>query len=607
MLAASCTGMKERVIDSPDLIASNTENLDVSRVELTDSNTVITFSVNFRPKWWIIIDSLCHIVADGKNYAATATDGITLGEKLVMNESGNCEFSITFEPVPLNTKYIDFTEGVDDGWCLWGIDISGKNTGKKDFPDSLPKQLRNTDISKCNLTPVMKAEETVLNFHVLDYRKDFGDKLNLYLSCLGDIYPETVELDSLGNGTFKDVLYGTTRLSATISGLDKVHTSYITLAPGVETDIYIDPRISVRSHMARRDSTFAAPAYCYDNGYYSAFNRVANEIDNYQVSIYNSREPIAPWNCTADEYADSVLSKRSSILNSINSSELGTTLKNYAAAQTDISALQAMTEAFHVLSNYYYYTHADDMRVPKDSIKGLPGDEQYARIAEVIDFENPLFPICPEYDNAIGIDWNKYKPSAMTCEFKRYVQLFQNAKRGSLTDVDLEEAAKMSDPFYADALSKRRQATANAMNRIKNSIQRIPDVTNEKLFEAIIAPHKGKVVLVDLWNTWCGPCRAALKRNEPLKENELSDKDIVWIYIADVSSDINQYNNLISNINGLHYLLNEEQIKYLRSQFEVDGIPYYILVDRKGNAKGHPDFRDPSKFVKGIKTALKEK
>ncbi|THG43034.1 hypothetical protein E5990_10540 [Muribaculum caecicola] len=165
----------------------------------------------------------------------------------------------------------------------------------------------------------------------------------------------------------------------------------------------------------------------------------------------------------------------------------------------------------------------------------------------------------------------------------------------------------MSDPFYADALSKRRQATANAMNRIKNSIQRIPDVTNEKLFEAIIAPHKGKVVLVDLWNTWCGPCRAALKRNEPLKENELSDKDIVWIYIADVSSDINQYNNLISNINGLHYLLNEEQIKYLRSQFEVDGIPYYILVDRKGNAKGHPDFRDPSKFVKGIKTALKEK
>ena len=164
---------------------------------------------------------------------------------------------------------------------------------------------------------------------------------------MGDIYPETVELDSLGNGTFKDVLYGTTRLSATISGLDKVHTSYITLAPGVETDIYIEPRISVRSHMARRDSTFAAPAYCYDNGYYSAFNRVANEIDNYQVSIYNSREPIAPWNCTADEYADSVLSKRSSILNSINSSELGTTLKNYAAAQTDISALQAMTEAFH--------------------------------------------------------------------------------------------------------------------------------------------------------------------------------------------------------------------------------------------------------------------
>ena len=42
-----------------------------------------------------------------------------------------------------------------------------------------------------------------------------------------------------------------------------------------------------------------------------------------------------------------------------------------------------------------------------------------------------------------------------------------------------------------------------------------------ELFDAIIAPYRGKVVLVDFWNTWCGPCRMALKAIEPAKEDEL--------------------------------------------------------------------------------------
>ena len=37
---------------------------------------------------------------------------------------------------------------------------------------------------------------------------------------------------------------------------------------------------------------------------------------------------------------------------------------------------------------------------------------------------------------------------------------------------------------------------------------------------------------------------------------------------------------------------------------QVDGIPYYILVDREGKATGHPDFRNHDKLVEGVKAAL---
>ena len=152
---------------------------------------------------------------------------------------------------------------------------------------------------------------------------------------------------------------------------------------------------------------------------------------------------------------------------------------------------------------------------------------------------------------------------------------------------------------------KTRQAEAvKALEEAGNAITPNPEVADDKLFDAIVAPHKGKVVLVDLWNTWCGPCRNALKANEPLKSGELASDDIVWIYIADESSDLSKYTDMIKDIKGEHHLVNASQIEAIRKRFNVDGIPYYIVVTRDGKATGRPDLRDHSKLVSTLKGAL---
>ena len=64
---------------------------------------------------------------------------------------------------------------------------------------------------------------------------------------------------------------------------------------------------------------------------------------------------------------------------------------------------------------------------------------------------------------------------------------------------------------------------------------------------------------------------------------------------------------MIPDIRGIHYRLMTEQISAIRSHFGVDGIPYYILVGRDGNAEGRPDLRDHDKYKKAILDAVAQK
>jgi thiol-disulfide isomerase/thioredoxin len=95
---------------------------------------------------------------------------------------------------------------------------------------------------------------------------------------------------------------------------------------------------------------------------------------------------------------------------------------------------------------------------------------------------------------------------------------------------------------------------------------------------------KGKVVLIDFWATWCGPCVAAIPHVQEL-HNKYGDKGLIVIGHTDGSSK------------NLQQFIKDKKITYqislgntIGDQWGVTGIPHVFIVDVAGNVawEGHP-------------------
>jgi thiol-disulfide isomerase/thioredoxin len=144
---------------------------------------------------------------------------------------------------------------------------------------------------------------------------------------------------------------------------------------------------------------------------------------------------------------------------------------------------------------------------------------------------------------------------------------------------------QFSTPFVAEyvALCNNQAIAKLEANKKKTGfvVNETPKTEAEKIFDAIIKKYKGKVIYVDFWATWCGPCRSGIEQIKPLKE-ELAGKDIVFVYITNPTSPQSTWSNMIPDIKGEHYRVTTDEWNFLTSKFNISGIPHYVLVGKTG-------------------------
>ena len=133
-------------------------------------------------------------------------------------------------------------------------------------------------------------------------------------------------------------------------------------------------------------------------------------------------------------------------------------------------------------------------------------------------------------------------------------------------------------------LALQRQDFSSASLKSADDVKDMSD--GEKILRKLLEPYKGKIILLDVWGTWCGPCKAALAKSQE-EYKHLKGYDIVYLYLANRSSEeswknvIKEYN--VTGDNVVHHNLPTEQQVAIERFLGVNSYPTYKLIDRNGN------------------------
>lgn len=153
-------------------------------------------------------------------------------------------------------------------------------------------------------------------------------------------------------------------------------------------------------------------------------------------------------------------------------------------------------------------------------------------------------------------------------------------------------SASSGGPRAADGPSA---ATANDKAPDTDAIE--VTIVDKEGLQKVIDKHRGKVVLVDYWATWCGPCVAQFPHTVELWK-KYRDKGLAVIALSmDSPDDIGdvreflaekgaKFDNLLSK-----YGADEKAFE----EFDFDGaLPHYAIYDREGKLATRISPADPT-------------
>ena len=592
MLLVATTAQAKRVVERPYFLGSNNHKLEIERVTLDKKATLLDVKI-YQASGDVGIDSHASIMANGVKYDYIGSKQLPKGVFVKVPECGYVAAKLRFKPMPETTTEFDFREIADNsGWNIYGVRLDGKRP-QADIPQHLLQQAfdKNSKLPSTDLN----LGKTVVAVRLLGYKPEYKTTLDIIVDNWFSPKRMPFEHDSISvDGTCRVRANAILPTVATIR-VNRMEIPFLAV-PNDSTTVTIDlPTLTLAAtHLFANDSD--VKKYVWFEGKHAAIDTelqsVKTKIDVFGVTSFDDICGMTPL-----QYRDYVQQSYDRMLAAINSNAaIGTATRtlahsilsmNYASAlfgfknnismapmvagkrgvpRADMSIdtvsyfkpLEQLAVLHSKNQRYYFYLRDFTTALHRKYIYADPLLDDIAvgkRLSRSFNRKHPL----TEQQMAAAHD-------SIANDMVREL-LFANNE-------DLKSQLSAADEKMAEI-----KKTANTSSSYLSIIDIDPNMSAQQILPTIINKYKGKRLLIDFWNTWCMPCRAAMSTIRPLKE-QLTD--VVYVYIADASSPVNKWGEMIKTISGVHVRLTEEQAAALAKIYKFSGIPTYFVVNKEG-------------------------
>lgn len=593
LLNVAYTQAQERMIEQPPFSNWSSTSIEVDKVALSDTATVLHIKAFYRPKNWIKIASGSFLKgSDGELYPLRHGIGITPDQKFWMPESGQAEFKLVFPPLPKDITSIDFSEGDTEGaFKIWGIQLDGKLPKLKLPAEATERTKKLTTLP----TPKIEKGKALLEGQILDFEPGMSSNFTIYLRGAVNL-EQKVDIKVNDNGQFSSEIPVITTTPATLyTGIEAID---FLLAPGEKTNLFINQREICRRQSKLHKDKKSNEANVYYGGYLAGpsgeiakLNFKTNIDDDYPQFIKDLKDR------NAEEVKAYILNKHKEKLRQIDALKATKACKEMLCCAVDASAVSLLTFVPGIMQRVHITNYKLKDEQVNEYIKNNPVSLPDDFLNVLRDFPSlnttqamyvplymrltgsPMFRTA--FSKALGTDKGIYFELSTVANVLNGINDFT-----PVTEEQLAKISALSTPVYLETVKEKNDELLAKIEKNKKktgfTINEAGEVSNEDLFASIISKYHGHTLLVDFWATWCGPCRMANKAMIPMKE-ELKDRDIVYIYLTGETSPKGTWENMIPDIHGEHFRVTADQWNYLMNSFQIRGVPTYLLVDREGN------------------------
>ncbi len=97
---------------------------------------------------------------------------------------------------------------------------------------------------------------------------------------------------------------------------------------------------------------------------------------------------------------------------------------------------------------------------------------------------------------------------------------------------------------------------------------------------ASLADYRGRVVLLNVWATWCQPCRIEMPSMERLYQR-LGGKDFAVVAVSVDKEGPDVVMKFVNEL-GLHFDILQDRPGAIQQLYQTTGVPESFVIDRQG-------------------------